>query len=397
MKLACVIHRFGAEIAGGSERHCRALASHLAATHDVTVLTTCARDHITWQNAYAEGRSTDGALQVIRFPVARQRSLHRFAELSEVVFSGRGSAEDEERWFRENGPDAPALLEHLDRHGHEYDRVLFWSFRYAPTFFGLPLLKGRGVLVPTAEEDPVIRLDILERFFALPGGFVFLTPEEAELVGRRAGHMVAPSTVIGTGLNPAVHRPDRDTLAAAGIVPPFLLYLGRVDPNKGCGTLLRYFARRESEGTTVPVPLVMAGPVNMPIDEHRSVRVLGFVDPRLREALLANAAALVVPSPYESLSMVLLEAWNHGVPALVNGGCSVLKGQVLRAGGGLYYRNFDEFAGALDYLLAHRQEAAVLGRQGLAYVEQEYRWPVVISRLEAFLARLDSPAATAGA
>ena len=193
MKLACVIHRFGADIAGGSEGHCRALATHLAATHVVTVLTTCARDHITWQNTYPEGRSRDGALHVVRFPVARQRSLHRFAELSELVFSGRGSAEDEARWFRENGPDAPALLEHLDRHNHEYDRVLFWSFRYAPTFFGLPLVKGRGVLVPTAEEDPVIRFDSLERFFGLPAGFVFLTPEEAQLVSRRAGRVLTPS------------------------------------------------------------------------------------------------------------------------------------------------------------------------------------------------------------
>ena len=133
----------------------------------------------------------------------------------------------------------------------------------------------------------------------------------------------------------------------------------------------------------------MAGPVNMPIDGHPSVRVLGFVDPQLREALLAHAVALVVPSPYESLSMVLLEAWNHGVPALVNGGCHVLKGQVLRAGGGLYYRSFDEFAGALDYLLAHPHEAEALGRQGFTYVEQEYRWPVVISKLEEFLTRLD--------
>jgi glycosyltransferase involved in cell wall biosynthesis len=385
MKLACVIHRFGADIAGGSEGHCRAIAHQLAAAHDVTVLTTCARDHVTWQNTYPEGRSRDGALQVVRFPVARQRSLHRFAELSEVVLSGRGSADDEAQWFRENGPDTPALLDHLDRHGQEYDRVLFWSFRYAPTFFGLPLVKSRSVLVPTAEEDPVIRLDTLEDFFALPGGYVFLTPEEAELVERRAGRRLVPSTVIGTGLEPAGPKPSRAALTAAGISPPFVLYLGRVDPNKGCGTLLRYFARREAEAPHAAVPLVMAGPVNMPIEAHPSVRVLGFVDPPLREALLAHASVLVVPSPYESLSLVLLEAWNTGVPALVNAGCRVLKGQLLRAGGGLYYRNFDEFASALDYLLAHQDEAAALGRQGLSYVEHEYRWPTVVSRLETLL------------
>ncbi len=47
------------------------------------------------------------------------------------------------------------------------------------------------------------------------------------------------------------------------------------------------------------------------------------------------ASVLLVPSPFESLSLVLLEAWNHAVPALVNGRCSVLKGQARRANGAL--------------------------------------------------------------
>ena len=50
MKLACVIHRYGADIAGGSEGHCRLVAEHLAAQHDVTILTTCAKDHISRRN-----------------------------------------------------------------------------------------------------------------------------------------------------------------------------------------------------------------------------------------------------------------------------------------------------------------------------------------------------------
>ena len=47
MKIACVVHRFGADVAGGSEGHCRGVTTQLAARHDVTVLTTCAKDHMT--------------------------------------------------------------------------------------------------------------------------------------------------------------------------------------------------------------------------------------------------------------------------------------------------------------------------------------------------------------
>ena len=116
------------------------------------------------------------------------------------------------------------------------------------------------------------------------------------------------------------------------------------------------------------------------------LKPLGYVGEEVREALLSNATALFVPSPYESLSIVLLEAWNHGVPALVNGWCDVLKGQALRSDGALYYRNFGEFASGLDYLLTHPAEARALGRQGREYVDREYRWPSVMTKIEEFLA-----------
>src|SRR5438128_5779030 len=164
MKLACVVHRFGADTAGGSEGHCRAVAEHLAARHAVTIITTCAKDHITWRNHYPPGESryepaspkrdervggTLGPLRVLRFPVARERQLHRFMDLSDLVFADRASGDEQEQWFRENGPDAPELIDHLRVHGAEYDRVLFWSYRYADTYFGLPHVADRAVLVPT--------------------------------------------------------------------------------------------------------------------------------------------------------------------------------------------------------------------------------------------------------
>lgn len=386
MKLACVVHRFGADIAGGSEAHCRAIAERLAERHEVTVLTTTATNHITWANEYAAGESRVGRLRVRRFPVARQRSLHRFAELSEVAFSRSASAEDEAGWFRENGPETPALLDYLREHGRTFDRILFWSFRYFQTFFGLPLVKDRAVLVPTAEDDPVMRFDSLGPFFSLPAGFVFLTLEEQALVARRADRPLAPSCVIGSGLDPAPSSP-RARPSGLDVAPPFALYLGRIDPNKGCGTLLRHYIRYASEAAS-PVSLVMAGPANMPVPDHPRIRCLGYIDEATRIWLLSRASLLIVPSPYESLSMVLLEAWNHAVPALVNGRCEVLEGQSLRANGALWYRTYDEFAACLEYVFRHPDTARRLGRQGQAYIDREYRWPHVVGTLDAFLGSL---------
>jgi glycosyltransferase involved in cell wall biosynthesis len=384
MRLACVVQRYGAEVTGGSERHCRVVSEQLAAHHDVTVLTSCAQDYVTWRNVYPPGATRVGPVNVLRFPVARLRHLGRLAELSDVVFAGRSTPEEQERWFVENGPEVPDLIEHLRRHGADYDRILFWTYRYYQTFFGLPLVADRAILLPTAEEDPLIWADVVDRVFSLPAGFMFLTPEEAELVRGRASRPLAPSCVIGCGVEPAPARPAAADLQAVGVTDPFVLYLGRIEPNKGCDTLLEYFDRYLESGGPA-VQLVMAGFRNMEVPPHPAVACLGVVDDRLREALLARARLLVVPSPYESLSMVLLEGWNQGLPALVNGRCAVLHGQVIRANGGLSYRYAGEFAASLAYLLTHPDVARRLGRQGLAYVEQEYRWPHVMRKVEAFL------------
>jgi glycosyltransferase involved in cell wall biosynthesis len=385
MKLACVVHRFGADLAGGSEGHCRLIAEHLAAHHDVTIITTCAKDHITWANHYPAGETHERGLRVLRFPVARERDMHRFVDLSDLIAADRATADEQEQWFRENGPDAPELLEHVRRHGADYDRVIFWSYRYADTYFGLPLVADRAVLVPTAEEDPLIHVDALEAFFARPKGFLFLTPEEQTLVGTRKPG-VTPSAIIGSGLDPAADTVDVSRLDSLGLADPFVLYLGRIDPNKGCQTLIRHFLRYVEGGR--PVQLVMAGPASMPIPDHPRIRPLGFVDEAVREALLRKARALIMPSPYESLSMVLLEAWNHGLPALVNARCKVLRGQVERADGGLYYGNAIEFIAGLDYLLDHPEAARQMGRQGLEYVDREYRWPIVLEKIDTLLARV---------
>ena len=384
MKLAFVVQRYGASIAGGSEGHCRELAERLAARHDITVLTTCAKDYVTWANELPAGHGVENGVSVTRFPVTRQRRIKAFSDLSDEVFDGGAPLDRQEEWFRQNGPESPALLDHLRAHERDYDLVLFWTFRYFPSYFGVPLVADRAVLVPTAEEEPAINLDVLPDFLNKPAGFLFLTPEEKELVAARMYQPPFPTAVIGIGLDPAPSATlTRAPLDALGIPANYLLYLGRVDRNKGCDALLDNFQHYVS--TRSDVTLVLAGPAKMQIPAHPQIRALGYVTDEVRNALLAHARALAVPSWYESLSIVLLEAWNHAVPALVNGRCKVLAGQVTRANGGLYYMFPAEFDEAADYLLQRPTERDALGRQGLAYVEREYRWPTVLGRVERLL------------
>jgi glycosyltransferase involved in cell wall biosynthesis len=358
MKLLFVVQRYGPEVTGGSEAHCRAIAQRLAARHEVAVATSCALDYVTWANTYSPGTSRDGAVQVRRFPTARERPLGEFRTLSERLFDGRATEDEQRQWFRLNGPDVPGLLDYLARHGHEHDRVIFFTFRYAPSWFGLPIVAERAILMPTAEDDELIRsCTILAPYFASPRGYFFNTPEEKELDAR-------------------------------GIPRDYLLYVGRVDRNKGCDALVRHYAAYTASAAPgeAVLPLVLAGPVLLPLPRWHDLHVLGRVEDDLREALLAHARALVMPSPFESLSLVVLEAWNRGTPVLVNARCDVLLGQVRRANGGLYYRRSDDFAGAVRWLADHPDTAHTFGQQGLAYVERKYRWPLILERIESILA-----------
>lgn len=386
MRLLFVVQRYGPEATGGSEALCRAIAQRLAGPHDVTVATSCATDYVTWANVLPAGVSMDGRVTVHRFASARERPLHEFWQLSDRVFDERATEDEQQRWFRLNGPELPGLLEYLARHGRDFDRVVFFTFRYAPSWLGLPLVADRAVLAPTAERDQLIRSStILAPYFRLPRALLFLTPEEQAMIAGIAAAPLAPSAVIGSGVDPAGGPRARAALDALGIPREFLLYVGRVDRNKGCDVLMRHYAAYAQRSGGDALPLVLAGPLNLPVPSIPGLRALGRVDDATRDALLAHARALVMPSPFESLSLVVLEAWNCGTPVVVNARCDVLLGQVRRANGGLYYRTGDDFAAAVSRLASDPDTARAFGRQGLAYVDREYRWPLVLERIESVL------------
>ena len=84
-----------------------------------------------------------------------------------------------------------------------------------------------------------------------------------------------------------------------------------------------------------------------------------------------------MPSRFESLSMVALEAWGLGRPVLANGRCDVLRGQTIRSRAGLYYDDFPEFAEALFTLTSNRPLHQAFGENGRRFYERHYAWPVI--------------------
>jgi glycosyltransferase involved in cell wall biosynthesis len=388
LRLAFVVQRYGVEVDGGSEHECRRVAEALAPYHDIEVLTTCARDYLTWRNAYRPGLELVRGVRVRRFPVERPRRVRAFGRYADWLYAHPHSFFDEVEWVRRQGPLALTLVDWIRRHADDYDGFVFYTYLYLPTLLGLPLVGHKAVLVPTAHDERPLDLDLFRGLFRLPRALVFQVEEERELVERRfhTGHI--PSAVIGAGIDPVEDsEPDRFR-RAHGLGGPFLLYVGRVDVEKGCRQLVDAFLGWR-ERASEPVSLVLMGTPAMRLPRHPALRALGFRPDREKHDALAGATALVMPSPHESFSLVVLEAWSQGTPVLATARSPVLRGHVERSAGGfLYDREPGDFAAALQAFLADEGLRKDLGERGRAYVDARYRWPAITRQYLGFFERV---------
>src|ERR687884_679017 len=101
VKFAFIVQRYGAEVLGGSEQLCRLLAERLANQHEVEVLTTCARDYVTWKNEYPEGTDRVRGVTVRRFANQGTRDIAAFDRYSDWIFGNPHSADEEMEWLKQ--------------------------------------------------------------------------------------------------------------------------------------------------------------------------------------------------------------------------------------------------------------------------------------------------------
>ena len=435
MKIAFIVQRYGTEILGGSEYHCRLIAERLAPRHQVDVLTTCAADYITWKNEYGEGTDRIRGVTVRRFANARTRDIHAFNRYSEWIFTSPHTREDELEWLRQQGPWSPALLDYLERNQHQYDVLIFFTYLYAPTVLGMKIAPGKSILVPTAHDEPAIRLEIYKELFSQPAGLAYNTEVERRFLTTHFSIRAVEEETVGCGVELPQAQPyprDRATesrgraeqegteasgeadgpansahdseedpspsyrphLAHRGSIfrrrhrlhGPILLYGGRIDPGKGCEELIEYFSTYHQQGGDAS--LVLMGVKLMPLPEEPFIRFAGRLSDQERMHALEAATVVVVPSPYESLSLLALESFAVGTPILANARSEVLVDHCVKSNAGLYYADRDEFTECLNLLVADHRLRATMGANGRDYVRRSYRWDVIIAKYEKMFARL---------
>ncbi len=207
MKIAFIIQRYGAEVLGGSEHLCRLVAERLSASHDVDVLTTCARDYVTWKNEYPEGADRIRGVTVRRFATAATRDLDAFNRYSEWIYANPHSRADEMEWLKQQGPWTPGLIEYLRKQHQQYDVLIFFTYLYATTVLGLDVAPSRSILVSTAHDEPAIRLEIFKDVFRRPAALCYLTESERQFVEMQFSDRPLLEEVVGVGVDLPQQQP----------------------------------------------------------------------------------------------------------------------------------------------------------------------------------------------
>jgi glycosyltransferase involved in cell wall biosynthesis len=379
MKIAFIVQRYGLEVMGGSELHCRQMAEKLSgAGYDCTVYTTTAKDYITWKNEYDPGEYLLNDVRIKRFKVDRERDIKSFNAYSDWIFFNEHSRSDELEWMERQGPCCPALVEALAGEEKGYDVLIFFTYLYYNTYWGLKETAGPRALAPTAHDEPALHLDIMKEVFKAPGAMIFNTRAEKDMLHSYFPFEGKYQDIVGVGVDIPVRREDRSVPLGRGIYPPFILYAGRIEPGKGLVELLEYYQRYSRRSPDLSLGLI--GKRLMDLPDHPSIRYAGFVSPEEKNALMAQAVVTIHPSRLESLCMAALESMALQTPILVQEKTLPLKQHTLDGRSGLFYSDYGEFAAALDLLTKDGRLRAAMGRNGLKYVQDNYSWPKVVDK-----------------
>ena len=415
MKFAFVTPRYGADIPSGAEHACRLLAEHVCERHHVDVLTTCARDPLTWHNDYSEGADRVRGVIVRRFAVDEARDHAAFVKLSSQMYAEPHGLEDEQDWVRLMGPGSSGLVDYVKRQNRSYDAVVFFSLYHATTVRGIAAAPERSIVFPHLRLDSALRFsiwnDVLGRaravgYFSaaerrLTHGFLRLFPSIEEVVGVGVDtpaphtyprHQQDPADAVSEDDDEGTTPPDPahvpEYLERRGIPfrrrhrlhEPFALYGGRVEPDNGSEEMLEYFDNfAAGDGDT---SLVLMGAKLMKVPDEPYIRMAGTVPDR--ELMLAYEAADVtlVPDPDDLLAERVLESLAVGTPVLASARNEAAVEHCRRGGAGLYYATRDEFVESLRLMMTNTALRERLGENGRQYIRQHHRWDVVMARFE---------------
>ena len=382
-KFAFVIPRYAASIGGGAETLMRSLALALKDTGVfVDIITTCAKDHRTWDNYYQEGSLLEDGLKVDRFPVD-QRDVSLFLECEAKLAKGLSLSNQEQISWLKNSVNSSLLYEHLLKTQHTYDLIFFAPYLFGTSFWGAMLVKEKAILVPCLHDEAYAYQPIMRTLFRSVKGLMWNAFPEGELAKRiyNIDNIEEKGREVGMGFDEIIPTSMDSHTENSPSEKKFFLYSGRKETGKGLDSLIRFYSDYRTEHPLCPkLLLVGSGTIDFMDSLPDGIEDLGFVSEDKKVQLMHDALCLIQPSVNESFSIVLMEAWGQGTPVLVNSDCDVTSYHVNQSQGGWTYRSFGSFSEALSDILENEKHRVDCGINGKSFVRSMYSWDAVIKR-----------------
>lgn len=389
MKIAFVVPRLEPQLAGGAEVYCQKLTEKIVQKgYQVDLLTTCARDHFSWKNHYEPGNKIVNGVTVRRFLVDSNRVTPRFLMIQRKIDHRLPISEREELWWMEDSVRSQKMEEFIVNNKLRYDWFIFIPYLFGTTYWGIERVREKSLLIPCLHDEPFAYLDIFKKMFNKVRGIMFNTYPEIELAKKLYGLPEEKITMVSLGFELKKEYDGEKFRNMYGIYDPFILFAGRREGGKNIDMLLKYFhLYKRYNNSRIKLVLLGSGHLDLTPEDKDNIFDLGYLGEESKYNAYSAALAFCQPSANESLSIVIMESWLCARPVLVNSSCAVTKDHCMRSQGGLYFGNFQEFEGCINYLLSNKEIADKMGVNGRVYVKENYSWDAVLKRFDDSLKR----------
>ena len=397
MKIGIIVQRYGLQINGGAELHARQVAEKLARKHQVSVFTTKSISYMDWGNEIEANFEQLNNVDIYRFnSTKRHKKLsHRFYRkmrnwskisiflrklglnnLAESRFFYTGNKF--QKWLEYQGPFCPDMLEKIKKVNDDFDVFIFFTYLYYPTNAALPEVKEKSLFIPTAHDEKPFYFPDYQDIFVNSKFIMYNSKGEKDLVENTYSRTKnVKSDIAGVGIDyPVFEIQDKP------YSENYFVYIGRVDRSKNVHELVEFF---ENYNKINPdTKLVIIGKKENDINsKNKNIIFKGFISDQEKNNLLFHSKALIIPSKYESLSMVTLEAMMMGKPVIAYHYSDVLVDHINKSKAGFVYSNNKKFNDILKQIeMMNDTQYNEIAENGKKYVLDNYSWEVIMDKFE---------------
>lgn len=383
-KIGFVTPWFGWDIPGGAEAELRGITGHLSdAGQEIEILSTCVEKFLSdWNvNFHNPGITVENGIPVRRFKV-RKRNTKLFDQVNFKLMNNQLplTKEEEEIYINEmvNSPD---LYNYIAEHKDEYSLFVFIPYMFGTTYFGMKECLDKAILIPCLHDESYIHMELFKSLFSQIAGMIFHAKPECDLANEVYNLSKVNAKVLGEGVDTDLEGDAKRFREKYNILEDFILYAGRKDAGKNVHTLIKYFDEyKKRNNNNLKLVLIGGGEIEVPDDCKNEVFDLGFVDIQDKYDAYAAATVLCQPSHNESFSLVIMESWLARRPVLVSEDCDVTASFAKESNGGLWFKDYFDFEGAMNFYLNHVEIANQMGENGRKYVMDNFDWKVIVEK-----------------